>query len=109
MENQELDISIDHLLRRAPEGQETIFDLLDEAGETVKTIEIKRRKLQPEIPQPMPEPDIARARARDHVFNGIDTFAEYLNREADKLTSVVLADVDQRQCLMKMWQTIASK
>jgi hypothetical protein len=89
-------MTIEHLLRRVPEGEETIFDLLAEGGDKVKTIEIKRRKLQPELPQQLPEPEIARCRARNHVFNDIDTFAGFLNREAENEGSVVLADVDER-------------
>jgi len=96
MEFEDETMTIEHLLRRVPEGEETIFDLLDEGGDKVKTIEIKRRKLQPELPQQLPEADIARNKARNHVFNDIDTFAGFLNREAEKLSSVVLADVDER-------------
>lgn len=90
------DITVEHLLRRIPEGQETVFDLLDEAGASVRTIEIRRRKLAPELAQAVPEPDVARALARDHVFNDINTFAAYLRREAETNASIILADVEER-------------
>lgn len=88
--------SIDHLIRHVPEGQETIFDLLDAGGKSVKTIEVKRRALQPEPVIPPVEKDIARARARAHVFNDITTFAGYLKREASAVGAVILANVDER-------------
>jgi hypothetical protein len=87
---------ISELIRTVREGQETIFDLLDEGGEKVKTIEVRRRKLQPELPEQLPEADIARAKARSHVFNCINTFADYLTRWGDRETSIVLADVNSR-------------
>lgn len=96
MEFEDETVTIEHLLRRVPEGEETIFDLLDEGGENVKTIEIKRRKLQPELPQQLPEPDISRAQARNHVFNDLDSFADYLVRCGNSETSVVLADTESR-------------
>lgn len=89
-------LSVEHLIRKIPDGQETIFDLLDEGGESVRKIEITRRKLQPELPLSMPEQEIARAKARSHVFNDIVAFSEYLNREASDISSLVLADVNSR-------------
>ncbi len=97
MEQDDETMTIEHLLRRVPEGEETIFDLLDEGGDKVKTIEIKRRKLQPELPQQLPEPDIARASARHHVFNDIEAFADYVVRCGNSETSLILADAQLRQ------------
>lgn len=87
---------LEHLIRHVPSGQETVFDLLNKAGESVQKIEISRRKLQQELPKQLPQEDIARAQARSHVFNDIETFADYLCREADNDHSVILADVDKR-------------
>ncbi len=88
--------TVEHLLRNIPEGKETIFDLLDEGGESVKTIDVRRRVLQPEPPIPPVEKDVARAKARCHLFNDITTFAGYLKREADAEGAIVLACVDER-------------
>ena len=87
---------LEHLIRHVPTGQETVIDLMKVGGESVKTIEIRRRKLQPELPSQLPQEDIARAQARNHVFNDIETFADYLCREAHSENSVILADVDKR-------------
>ncbi|MCC7334411.1 MAG: hypothetical protein IT422_04925 [Pirellulaceae bacterium] len=88
--------TIEHLLRNVPEGNETVFDLLDQGGASVKTIEVKRRKLQPEPPIPPVEAELARAQARSHIFNDIGTFAGYLKREASPSGATILADVSSR-------------
>lgn len=45
MENSDLDMKIEHLLRQVPEeGHETVIDLLNAGGESVKTIEIRRTR-----------------------------------------------------------------
>lgn len=94
----ENELTLEHLIRRVPEGQETVFDMLDEGGESVRTIEIRRRKLQPELPVQMPEPNIARAKARNHIFHDVATFSQYIEREASASDgAIVLADVQARQ------------
>jgi hypothetical protein len=94
----ENELTLEHLIRRVPEGQETIFDLMAEGGERVRKIEISRRKLQPEAPVQMPEPEVARAKARSHVFHDVATFSRYINRESSaEDCSIVLADVQARQ------------
>lgn len=83
------------VLRQVIEGHETVFDLT-KSTEDVKRIEIVRQQLAPQLPMQMPEPEIARAKARSHVFNDIDAFSDYLNRNADDSNSLVLADVNSR-------------
>lgn len=94
-------VSVESLIRVVPEGQETVFDLLGEGGQSVKTIEVRRRQLQPESPLPTREPLIARAEARDHLFHDLATFAAYIKREAEMAESlenaIVLADVEARE------------
>lgn len=90
------DCRVSDLLRQLREGDETVFDVRDVVGtdgEAGKRLMIGTRKLQPEHPV---EREIARAQARNHVFNDLDAFAAYLNREAEKEQSVILADVDSR-------------
>ena len=84
---------ISDLLRKVTEGQETIFDLLDESDEVVKTIEVRRRAVQPEQPV---ERAIERAKARNHVFHDAETFGHYLARESSESASIVLADTQER-------------
>jgi hypothetical protein len=94
----ENELTLEHLIRRIPEGQETIFDLLDEGGESVRRIEVARRKLQPEPPVQWPEPEKASAKARNHIFQDVETFSQYIAREASATdASIVLADVKDRQ------------
>jgi hypothetical protein len=86
--------SLEALITVAPESTVTVFDLLAEGGESVKTIEVKRRTLQPEPPS---EKELARARARNHQFHSAKEFAEYISREAeDEEKAVVLGDVDSK-------------
>ena len=91
MNDQKESIEISHLLRNAPVGQETVFDLADKFVDEkpCKGISISRRQLNPE---PKKEPDIVRARKRSHTFNSIDLFCEYLSEGA-----IALADIDKME------------
>ena len=97
--------TIQHLIRQIPEGQETIFDFVGEGGESVKKVEVSRRVLQPEVPELPVEMPIARAKKRCHTFNDIDTFADYLIREASADRSIILADVDRREIIAVLDET----
>lgn len=86
-------------LRTVVEGTENILDVATEIGEdgiATKRLAFGRRTLRPEPPV---EPVVSRARARAHVFNDLDAFAEYLKREAEGISSLVLADVAKREIL----------
>lgn len=96
MEKQEVNDGIAQLIRKVRAGSETIFDLIGEDGDSVRRIEIAHRQLKAELPEQMPEADVARAKARSHVFNDLNTFSEYLKRWAIESTSIVLADVNSR-------------
>lgn len=85
--------SLEALITLAPEGTATVFDLLAEGGDNVKTIEVKRRTLQPEPPN---EKEVARARARNHQFHSAVEFAEYIKRESVEIEAIVLGDVDSK-------------
>jgi hypothetical protein len=85
--------SLEALITVAPESTVTVFDLLDEGGEKVKTIEINRRTLQPEPPN---EKEVARAKARTHQFHSAPEFAEYIKRESVETDAIVLGDVDSK-------------
>lgn len=86
--------SLEALITVAPEGLATVFDLMDEGGESVKKIAIERRALQPEPPK---EKELARAKARSHQFHDAKAFAEYIAREADdEGATIVLGDVDSK-------------
>lgn len=86
--------SLEHLITVAKEGETTVFDLLNEGGESVRAIEISRRQLQPEAKT---ELAIARAKARQHEFHDASTFAAYIKREASDLElTIVLGDVARR-------------
>lgn len=90
------DNTITTLIREANPGQETVFDLLDQGGESVRTIEVRRRDLAPELPQVVAEPNHKENPARRHSFHDVDAFCDYLKAEP-KLTDVlILADVDAR-------------
>jgi hypothetical protein len=95
MDNETND-GIGELIRSVRQGQETIFDLIGENGASVRRIEVSQRKLQPELPVQMPEPDVARALARAHVFNDVEAFSAYLNRNGSKDASIILADVEEQ-------------
>jgi hypothetical protein len=93
---------IERLIRKLDDGRETVFDMMDEIiqdddGEQVgvRKIMIGSRQLQPEQPQYMPEPPLARALARSHTFHDVHTFASYLEQNGDEST-LVLADVKRR-------------
>ena len=79
------------LLSTLIEGQETVFDLVDALGGSGKRLEVSYRPVQPI------QPDVARALAVDHKFHDTDAFCQYLMRVGSKETSVVLADVNRRQ------------
>lgn len=86
--------SLEALITLAPENTATVFDLLAEGGESVKTIEVKRRTLQPEPPN---EKEVARAKARAHQFHSAEEFAAYIKRESSvEESAVVLGDVDSK-------------
>jgi hypothetical protein len=85
------------IIREIPPGQETILDLLDEGGESVRRIEVSHRQLQPEPPVQLAEAAIARAKARNHVFHDIESFTKYLGREEYSGESLALADVYSRK------------
>jgi hypothetical protein len=85
--------SLEALITLAPENTATVFDLLAEGGESVKTIEVKRRTLQPEPPN---EREVARAKARAHQFHSAVEYAEYIKRESVEIDAVVLGDVDSK-------------
>lgn len=86
---------IGELIRKVAEGKETVFDLSTDLEGTRK-IAISHRELAPELPQAMPVADIARAKARSHVFNDVGAFAKYLSRCAVEDNSLILADVNQQ-------------
>lgn len=86
-------MSIESLIRVVPEGRETVFDLMDEGGEVVRTLRVGSRELQPEPPE---APVVAPARARCHTFYDADAFAAYLNREAASAKSIALADFESQ-------------
>lgn len=89
--------SLGYLIRKVQEGQETVFDLLnDEDGD--KKIVVTHQRLSPQLPEVIPEPPIARAHARCHRFHDVDTFAAYVKRESETqgTTPLILADVDSR-------------
>jgi len=97
MEKQEVNDGIAQLIRKVRAGSETIFDLIGEDGDSVKRIEIAHRQLKAELPEQMPEADVARAKARSHVFNDLNTFIRdnlieqkaELTRTVEKNTSVM--------------------
>lgn len=93
--------TLDELLRTVQAGRETVFDFLDEDDEPIRRIEIARRDLQPEI---LPEPPIARAEARNHVFHDLEAFCEYVTRESDA-HCLVLADVNSREIVAVLNET----
>jgi len=86
---------IGELLRTVKKGEETVFDLSTNLDGSRK-IDITHRKLMPELPKPMPVPEIARARARDHVFNEVVAFSKYIARWGDEGACLILADVQQQ-------------
>ena len=84
------------LIRKAIEGNETVFDVaseLSEEGEQSTTLRVGYRQLPP-LPIPVNK---APAKARSHTFHSLSEFGEYLKREADKEKCVVLADVEPRE------------
>lgn len=84
---------LDVLLRTAPDGMETAFDLAELADGT-KRVEITRRKALAEIrKEDLP---IARDPARAYVFHTLESFAAFCNRECACDDSVILADVDKQ-------------
>lgn len=85
--------SIAELIRKVTDGEETVFDLLRSEDGTAHEVKISKRTLQPEA---VVEKAVARAKARDHVFNDIEAFGNYLSRETAEETAVVLADVNSR-------------
>ena len=91
---------VGEMLRAVAEGNETVFDIVTsidpETNVGTKRLEVVRRKLMPELPKPFPVPDIARARARNHVFNEVTAFAAYLSRCGGVDTSLILADVNKQ-------------
>jgi hypothetical protein len=94
--------ALDELLRRAEVGRETVFDLADEGGATVKKIAITHQALPAPLVRDIPEAAIARALARQHTFNDIPTLAAYIKREHklvganEPLETLALANVDHR-------------
>lgn len=84
-------MEVSELLRKVTEGNETILDVNAQGG-----LKVSQRKLQPEVPEYMDEPPIARANARDHVFHDVDAFCEYLKVEGSKDSTLVLADAKSR-------------
>lgn len=86
---------LDLLIREAEEGRETVFDFMDVGGESVKQVAIERRKLQPELPDAIPEAPLASAAARNHTFHDVDALIDYLRFEQSP-SVLVLADVKSR-------------
>lgn len=84
-------MEVSELLRKVTSGNETVLDVDGHGG-----MEVRSRVLQPEVPEYMPEPPIARADARNHVFHDVGAFCEYLQVEGSKDGTLVLADAKAR-------------
>ena len=70
--------SIEHMIRNAPEGEETVFQLRESLDEG-ETLRIERRKLQPEEPK---TPKRKESPRRTHAFLALGGFLDYLRRYA---------------------------
>lgn len=86
---------IGELIRKVAEGQETVFDLSTDLDGNRKLV-VERRELRPELPKQMPVADIARAKARNHVFYDVGAFGLYLNRCGSTDQTLILADVSKQ-------------
>lgn len=81
-------------MRELRNGEESIIDLLTELDPEhgpVKKVQFATRRL-PDL-----EPERARAAARNHEFHSLEAFCQYLDRESEESSCVVLADVDASQ------------
>lgn len=88
---------LEHKLRVLPEeGYETVFDLKGDGGETVKSIEITRKKLPDDVPHVIPETPIKGPLSRAHTFNDVESFIEYVHKEATQ-RAVILGDIKNRR------------
>lgn len=90
--NQEPMDGFGEMIRKVAEGQETAFNLVTDLDGGRKLV-VERRKLMPELPQQLPVPDVARAKARSHVFYDVGAFGLYLNRCGTIDQTLILADV----------------
>lgn len=77
--------TLDTLLRRVVDGQETVFDVATEADGTRKVI-VGQRKLQPEI---LP-PQRAESPARAHVLHTAAAVCDYVNEYGSDKTVILL-------------------
>ena len=91
------DNTITTLIREANPGQETVFDLLDQGGESVRTIEVRRRELAPELPQVLEEPGHKENLARSHSFHDVNAFCDYLKSQPGLTDVLILAEVADRK------------
>lgn len=85
---------IGSLLRRAPEGQETVFDIANETdgeGNPKRSVSITRRIVHPEHPT---LPPLRRSRRAAHRFSTADSVANYINQYGCERT-VVVADANK--------------
>ena len=88
--------NLELMLTTPKEGHLTAFDVVRQIGEDGKpgttTLEVKRRQLQPEPPEP---PTRRESKARAHEFHAVDGFVDYLLKFGSP-TTVVLADAGKR-------------
>lgn len=102
--NQEPMDGFGEMIRKVAEGQETAFNLVTDLDGGRKLV-VERRKLMPELPQQLPVADIARAKARNHVFYDVTAFGNYLNRCGSTDRTLILADVAKQTIVAVLDET----